>query len=412
MSDFHAARLSAEQPVVPAPGVEAEMDVRGLCVFGISRTAVEQGTASQVPPFLEARGWEILHVEDLSAGGTATNGIHPELWIRGEPTCADSQIAMLVAALSLNPSPPSAHQRAKYPNLDNGRIMAMLQPRFSDLHAQRQAVDPRLAATANADDAVTYLQLLMPGPMDDLRARIVALRNAFRTPQPVLRDLSRRANRAKVELVEHEGQLAVRKTFRSSQSRFLEREVAGRSELRGIESIPELLGHGDNWILTPFYDDTLRFQRNPNRLLPLSVAKASVRTAQELYRAGYFLLDFQPSNILVDRHHGLKVIDLEFLHRYEAVPDSFEQDFTLNGLPAEFTGDLPLGKCRTYATHWQPYVGLSLHSLLNDPVPVQHLKRLRYRLKRLTERIRRKAARGVGTISLTSPRPIDPDSLG
>jgi hypothetical protein len=48
------------------------------------------------------------------------------------------------------------------------------------------------------------------------------------------------------------------------------------------------------------------------------------------------------------------------------------------GCPADFSGDLPSGGSKSYRRNWMPYTGLSLESLLHDPVWLQTVKRTIY----------------------------------
>jgi serine/threonine protein kinase len=145
--------------------------------------------------------------------------------------------------------------------------------------------------------------------------------------------------------------------------------------------MPDLLDHGDNWILIPYYEDIVRHEPNTRSLLPLRFAKQILETVQQVHAAGYFCGDFSPGNIIIDRREGPKFIDLEFLYPYPGDPGPFEDSPSVQGMPYAFPAEIPEGSKKTYSRLWEPLIGLSLYSLLYDPVPLQHLKRLEYRAK-------------------------------
>ncbi|MGD1919934.1 MAG: hypothetical protein ACFCAD_14210 [Pleurocapsa sp.] len=56
----------------------------------------------------------------------------------------------------------------------------------------------------------------------------------------------------------------------------------------------------------------------------------------------------------------------------------------MTGIPDDFVGDKPSFKLpMSYQVRWKPYVGLSLDSLLHDPVWLQHIKRFGFAITRL-----------------------------
>ena len=200
----------------------------------------------------------------------------------------------------------------------------------------------------------------------------------------VVRQLPGHARRAKVEIVGYEEGLAVKKTFRPGCARYLERELfIMRKYGPELPEIPELLEAGPNFFIRPYYEDILRFDPRIRRLLPLNVVRQAVAFLRLLYDEGYSLIDFTPQNLLVDRISGLKIIDYEFLHKYTPKPASFAQCYDLAGVPDSCPADRPMGSYvrAPYENRWRWHVGLTLHSLLYDPVWVQHVKRLAFRVR-------------------------------
>jgi hypothetical protein len=172
-------------------------------------------------------------------------------------------------------------------------------------------------------------------------------------------------------------------------------------------------------VIYPYYEDVLRFDRSSGKLLPLGVAKQAIQALRRVYDAGFALIDAHPENILVDRREGLKLMDFEFIYSYGRKPSSFERSYDIGGCPDDFDGDLPIGGPTSYARDWQPYVGLSLDSLLHDPAWLQHLKRFvhylvyspRFLPKRMRYYYRRSRQRFEALLSGRTAGQLDQPSL-
>src|SRR5439155_11249962 len=155
----------------------------------------------------------------------------------------------------------------------------------------------------------------MPEALVDLDAQIARIKTGFRTDEPVLLQLSNYRRRAKTEVIQHGDQLAVKKTFKPHQRSYCQREAWAMSHLsQTVPAIPPLLGTDGESVIYPYYEDALKFRRSTGRLLPLAVAKQAIAALRAVYDAGYALIDAHPENVIVDRQHGLKLIDFEFLY--------------------------------------------------------------------------------------------------
>ena len=97
-----------------------------------------------------------------------------------------------------------------------------------------------------------------------------------------------------------------------------------------------LLAAGENYLVWPYVEDTLHFSPHHGRhgrLLPLRVAREAIAALRFVWEQGYALLDARPDNLLVDRNGQVYLIDLEFLHRYETRPASFDESYDIAGVP-------------------------------------------------------------------------------
>jgi hypothetical protein len=303
-------------------------------------------------------------------------------WGRGPWPVSGGPPAAAIVAYDVEPVCPTPRQRKRFPHLTNARLL--LKDKVRDAFNRDWPEPDRcnvLHSSDNGHEAIDYIRTLMPAAATDIGARIVAMRRNYRTDAPAVRRLTRNGRRAKVELIDWHGQQAVRKTFKAHGTRFCQREVEALRTLRPtVREVPALLAADTHFVVCPYYDDVLRSRWGEGRLLPLAVAKQAIGALRKVYAAGYALIDAHVGNIIVDRREGLKLIDLEFLYRYSQRPASFEQSYDIAGCPTTFDGDLPEEGGKTYATAWQPLIGLSLHSLCHDPTWLQHVKRLGYRI--------------------------------
>lgn len=354
----------------------------GLAVFILREEALARGGLEKLLPLLAHHGFDVIETRSLTPresryGGRSIRGGN---WGRGPWKVSGGLPAEVVVAYDSEPIPPTPRDKKQFPYLANARLL--MKKKIRDAFNQHDPKQPPcnvLHSSDNGREAWEYIGILMPEAAEAIRAQIGEIQRAYSTCQPVLRTLTRYGRRAKVELIEFDGRLAVKKTFKACQKRYGRREATAMRELsNSIDAVPPLLTSDDRSIVYPYYDDVLQYRRSSGKLLPLRVAKQAIQALRDVYEAGYALIDAHAENILVDRKQGLKLIDFEFLYRYDHKPSGFEQSFDMLGPPPDFNADLPDGGGVGYARGWQPYVGLSLGSLLHDPVWVQHAKRVGY----------------------------------
>lgn len=357
-------------------------DQLGLAVFLVRQEAMNRGGVERVTALLERIGFSILRTQLFSDSELrrAARNIRGGNWGRGPWGLSGGPPVAAVVALDHNPLPLSWRQQRRFPLVTNARLLEKerLREEFNEGFPPDQHCNV-LHSSDNAEEAWEYLRLAMPEAETEIRLQLASLREAFQTTSPVLQDLTRFGVRAKVERIEHAGRPALRKTFKPGRERFCHREVFAMQELsRLVPEIPPLLAAEESSVTCPFYEDVLCYQRSSGKLIPLPVAKQAIGALRKIYEAGFALIDANIDNVLVDRREGLKLIDFEFLHRYEQPPSTFVESFDIAGCPADFEGDQPSGGGKSYRKNWLPYVGLSLDSLLSDPTWLQQVKRTIY----------------------------------
>ena len=392
-SEDTLARLDSSQLWLRAENkdddrLKPNTDISGLAVFYIRQKALDLGLEAKIIELLENEGFSIIKRKILGEkkAWRVKHQIRGGNWGRGPWAESGGDPAMVLVALDLMPIPPSAEQLAKQPHLSNGRIGVKNKIRdLVNTYLPPERHCNTVHSSDNEREAWNYLEITFPKKLNKLQRRINRLRADFETNYAVRQILTRFGRRAKVEVIQYNRQLAVKKTFRPGCEKFLQRELlVGQTWGEECAAIPQILDYGDNYLVVPYYTDVLRFRNRQSKLLPLKVAKEAVATLKFFYDHGYALIDFQPANIIVDRTQGLKVIDFEFLYQYTDKPKSFTECYELAGIPDDFAGDRPNFKFpMSYDRRWKPYVGLSLTSLLEDPTWLQHLKRSLFALTRL-----------------------------
>jgi hypothetical protein len=354
----------------------------GLAVFLLRALAAERGGIEKAAHLLERHGFEVLHSVMLTAdqSAVAAQAIRGGNWGRGPWQISGGLPIAAIVVYDSEPQPLSRRQKKRFPFVVNARVLCKEQIRDefnrglpNDQHCNV------IHSSDNGREALDYLNALCPRDIPMILERAAALNAGYETREPILATWTRSGRRAKIEVVEHHGQLAVKKTFKPHMRRFWAREVAALRELsRTVPCAPPLLAAEEPWLLIPLYDDVLKYKRSSGKMLPLGVAKQAVAALRDVYQAGFALIDASIDNLLVDRSEGLKLFDFEFSYRYEQRPPRFEESYDIAGCPPAFDEELPIQGSNSYDQNWRPYIGLSLYSLLNDPAWLQHLKRTVY----------------------------------
>ena len=355
---------------------------RGLVVFVVREEAMRRDGLEKLVPLLEQSGFSIVKTKLLAGNEQrrVTHNIRGGNWGRGPWAISGGPPAAVVVAFDPQPLPLSRKQQKKFPLATNARVLekGSIRDVFNEGLPPEQHCNA-LHSSDNGNEAWEYIALAMPEAAGAIRRHLESWQAESSDEAPVVQDLTRFGRRTRVELIEYHGQMAVRKTFKLGCERFCRREELAMRELsRMVPQVPRLIEAGQRSVVYPFYDDVLRYERSSGWLMSVDVALQAIVALRQVYEAGYALVDASIDNVLIDRREGLKLIDFEFLHRYEQRPSSFAESYDIAGCPRDFSGDLPAGGSKNYRTHWQPYIGLSLDSLLNDPAWLQTIKRTVY----------------------------------
>lgn len=405
--------LDAQLATGGASGLHAASEPSGIAVFFIDARAVAAGLKSTLIELLEDQGHEALYVTDL-------NQVQAEAAARLS-TRGDGPAAAVVA-IDLLPMKVDVEQTRKYPGFDNPKIAKALE---RARHLAGTQFDDRgafvlLTATRTSADAWQAVRLLFPERETALRASAERMRADLAT-HDAIRDLTREGRRAKVELVKFRGGLAIRKTYRASALRYMQREIEVLERLSPIRpELPRLLDRGARHIVTSYIEDgqNLALEHRGGRPspLPLKVVRSLAEFIKACVAQGFDPIDLRAPGNVMHTDSGLKVIDFE-LWRHCSREMRAEDALCLRGVPASDT-ERPRGVpafAKSYAEAWYPLTLLSVESFLHDPPWLQQLKRatnlLRFWGPRAARGVARRLRERVSRAPRGNPRYI-PAHLG
>lgn len=381
-----------------------------LTVFLVRERTLATLTTADVLDELEHVGFDVVDVVELGdeARTRTARSLRGGNWGQGPFPVSGGDPVLVVAALHHDPDPPHPELLSRYPHLTNAEVVVAKQ-------RVRRAVEGRTDADAafnpihssdNEQEAWEYLEISVPEVVGRIRADVDERRGELRTDAPVLRTLSR-GRRARVEVVAGPDGPVVRKTFARGFLRFMEREVWAMRELSGlVDAVPPVLGSGPNWFTCPYFDDVLGPLDTPRgpRLVPLPVLREMVAVLRRVHELGYDLVDAKPQNFVVDRALGLRIVDFEFLYRYEGDPPPLDRSATFVDVPPGFAPDRPVGDM-SYEKRWLPYTGMPLAVLLDGSEQEQRAHRRRHRTRDLLAAPRARAA-GIARRAYGSARGV------
>lgn len=367
--------------------LSAAPDAPGVTLFFIAAEAVRQGFKTTLVELLEDQGHETLFVADLEPRRTTA--------VAKVPGAAGAAAAVL--AIDLLPMKPRAQGRPAWTGFDNPKIpKALERARYL---IRSIVVDPfePLAATHSSAEAWRVVRQLFPAEEAKLRAAAERMRSDFATTGAI-RDLTREGRRAKVELIEHEGAPAIRKTYRAAALRYMQREIEVLERLGPVlPELPKLLARDGNHIVISHvgHGKALELEHRGGRPtpLPLHTVRALAAFVTTCVREGFDPIDLRAPGNVMSTDSGLKVIDFELWRRCPAGTAPADS-LCLRGVPAGDT-ERPRGVpalAKSYDAAWYPLTLLPIGSFLHDPPWLQ-------RVKRSANRLRSWAGRGLGRLS-------------
>ncbi|MCB0280882.1 MAG: hypothetical protein KDD94_15360, partial [Calditrichaeota bacterium] len=330
--------------------------------------AVKEGKLDMIPNLITREGFEIIQQAELT-GDQQTRAaveIRGRNWGKGPWMKEGGGPAVVIVAFDLIPKVPSPYEKMRYPHLDNQRTL--VKERIRNTYNARLKKSERcniLHASDNTAEAYEYIETIWDDSMVDvLQRKIADKQKTFVSVFPVRKNLTGSGRRAKIELIEYKGSLAIHKKFRPQSLRYLEREKYAYQELSAkIRHIPPCLDAGADYIILPVFEPSL--QRLG--LLPLKAVKAVYNVLESLFREGLFWGDATPQNVCFDKYGNVVCIDFEFLQRYQVQPATIQDGFDVGQTPQSSTYDFPGLRLRfeadTFEKIWTPVCGLTFEQI-------------------------------------------------
>ncbi|MGK7943576.1 MAG: hypothetical protein AB4058_03825 [Microcystaceae cyanobacterium] len=341
-----------------------------LIIFCIEEKARQLKISDQLVNLIAEQGFDLLEQTWLNYETIATLKYFTK-WEKFK----SQDSALLLIAYDFLPIFPNDVQKQDDPTLDNIRILTIdkINRYCQDLSGLNE---PFIYSLDNAQQSWELLYYLESVNIDLIKAQIQKLSQSFMTDYPIKKNLSSGwKRRSKVELIEYQNSLAVKKTFKPGCERFFRRELLVHQKFSQIRrEIPPLLDYGQSFLITPYYEDTLCLKAYSQQKIPWEIVKQTIKFLYFFYRLGYALIDFHPGNFMIDKKEGLKATDFEFLYTYANKPNSFAECYDLAGIPPDFSGDKPLSLLekpemyvsRNYDKYWKPYTHLDLEVVLEN----------------------------------------------
>jgi len=365
----------------------------GMTVFIVREAGMPY--LETIQKLLEYEGFETIEEVEISQDpkSPVVHSIRGGNWNKGPWPISGGLPSHAFLVYDYLPREPDASLEEKHPGITNAKIHTAKINIRNYINSLRKAGTEcnTIHSADSADEALEYSKLLFPGRMDGFTEYIENRASLFQTPYPVIQDLTRHANRAKIEIVDYNGRQAICKTFKPGYERFLEREVLARKLGTGLNQISEILEAGSHHIILKKYTNSIDsvcrlkplFQKE--KLLPIWIIRIMVDTIVYYRSLGYEMIDFNPTNILLVGEKDLKIIDFEFMQKAVSPASFLRGNYAWYPIPASFDGDVPFNLRKKgvspYKLRWQKRTGLTplvCENINHIPTPLLFVMQVAY----------------------------------
>jgi serine/threonine protein kinase len=340
----------------------------GLVCFVIREKIIEAGLLEDVVRFIQKAGFTIIESKRIgeSLNDVFTKHVRGGNWNQGPWPSNAGKPSGIVVAFDVLPIKPDKHDHKKHPGLTNKRILSKSEIRkfLNKKLPDKGEWCNGIHSSDNEIQAVEYMTLAGLDK-DKVYRKILKYRKVFETQYPVLKVLSCYSRRAKIELISYKGGKAIQKTFKPNCEVFLSNEIAAYTIFGDIIEVPKLLETGENYIITSFIEGSEPLGHR----IDIRTLKKCLNLLRKIFERGYSLLDFKPSNFLIDKSKNIHLIDFEFLHKYRDKL-SFLECYDLVGAPDNIDLlyrpiiKIPKGK-KQFDVKWGSFTGISYEELSN-----------------------------------------------
>ena len=289
----------------------------------------------------------------------------------------------LIVGFDAWPRTASLSERLRHGLLDNQRTLKALRRVGKRLGCARRRRAGRAYLTVTVNGAQAMETARECGLQTaDLETAAHSIVESVSPPVPVVRQIASGYLRARLDVVEAGGRQAVRKTFLPSFAEYARREIEARALLSPLlPFVDPVLETGANYFTIPLYMAPVLTGPNSLRLHPLAHARKAIEVMRGLYESGYAMLDCNSHSILYAPDGSARVVDMEYIHKYDVRPATFEESFDVAGPPAGST--FPGAHIAdSFTRRWKPWIGVSFEDLMGRPAVVLFCKRAIFVLAR------------------------------
>lgn len=160
--------------------------------------------------------------------------------------------------------------------------------------------------------------------------RIDILYDKMKTKYKIIKNLTRHGNKSKIELIEFNDKLAIKKTFKFGRYKYLKNSL--NIYKLELNNIPKLYLQEDNYLIIEYIKKNINFKlyNNYNKIINI---------LRELYDKNYYHGDIHIENIILDKNNKIYLIDFENSEKYYNKPINFEQSLDYQRLKDYFFVD-------------------------------------------------------------------------
>lgn len=280
----------------------------------------------------------------------------------------ENEVGVYVVLYDLNPVNMKPESHIKFPYIDNERYF-LIEKLIKEITLKfgNEKNNEMIYLTENHEKAKKDIEEIL-GNLQEINIEISEIESNYTSSYKVIKLFDGFRHRAKTELIEYRKGLAVKKTWKPRNERFLEREKYACGELsKRISYIPQLLESGENYIIIPYYENILYRNEQLKKIVLTNQIMDIANFFKELYKEGCFNPDIHPGQFVFSQRDGLKAIDFEYLQHYENKPKLFMESYDIKGCPRDFKGDKPnyTGKNLhgAYDNLWKRYTGYTLEQI-------------------------------------------------
>ncbi|MEM6807548.1 MAG: hypothetical protein AAF696_39485, partial [Bacteroidota bacterium] len=317
-----------------------------VLVFVVREDAVKKNKLKFIKETLTKHCIDIIYEIQLNIEQKriASERLRGGNWGRGPYWRSGGEPISILICFDHHPKPLDLVASQKYPYVRNKNVFIKYKIRdeinnFSYYFQWSNVIH----SADNETEAWEYIEYVLPEFASDVRTKIGLYRERYCTEYPVLSLFKSNRRRSKIELIRYQNSTAVKKTFKYGCEKFMDVEVLGYNLFpKGHKLIPPLLKKSENYIVIPYYENVLEYCTKKDKKKLLSPhAQDIINLMRDFYEAGYALIGFYPGNLLLTPKNEVKVIDFEFLYKYEKRPENFLKSYDIVGIPENFNGKLP-----------------------------------------------------------------------